>query len=71
VELTIRFLCSTHAIRRLKDRISREMLEGFESANIGIASSTYDIVGFPPLRWEGAEKPSMPTTSPTGGDAKK
>jgi small-conductance mechanosensitive channel len=69
-ELTIRFLCSTHAIRRLKDCISREILQGFESANIGIASSTYDIVGFPPLRWDGAEKSSMQTTSPTGSNGK-
>ncbi|HET9101071.1 MAG TPA: mechanosensitive ion channel domain-containing protein [Acidobacteriaceae bacterium] len=63
VELTIRFLCGTHAVRRLKDRIGRDMLDGFEKANIGIASSTYDIVGFPPLRWEGSEKPPIRTTS--------
>jgi small-conductance mechanosensitive channel len=63
VELTIRFLCSTHAIRRLKDRINRDILDGFEKANIGIASSTYDIVGFPPLRWEGTEKSTIQTTS--------
>ena len=63
VELTIRFLCGTHAVRRLKDRIGRDMLDGFEKANIGIASSTYDIVGFPPLRCEGSEKPPIRTTS--------
>jgi hypothetical protein len=40
------------------------MLDGFQRANIGIASSTYDIVGFPPLRWEGAEKPPVESTSP-------
>jgi small-conductance mechanosensitive channel len=68
VELTIRFLCSTHAIRRLKDRISRDILEGFEAAKIGIASSTYDIVGFPSLRWEGAQGPSMPTTPAASSD---
>lgn len=66
VELTIRFLCSNHAIRSLKDHISRDILNGFEKANIGIASSTYDIVGFPPLRWEGTEKPPVQTTPPTG-----
>jgi small-conductance mechanosensitive channel len=52
VELTIRFLCGTHDIRGLKDRISREMLTGFEAANIGIASSTYDIVGLPLIKVE-------------------
>ncbi|MEO6966067.1 MAG: mechanosensitive ion channel domain-containing protein [Acidobacteriaceae bacterium] len=56
VELTIRFLCSTHGIRGLKDCISREILDGFEEANIGIASNTYDIVGFPPLRWAPPDK---------------
>lgn len=40
VELTIRFLCSTHPIRSLKDRISRNILDGLERANIGIASGT-------------------------------
>lgn len=52
VELTVRFLCSTHDIRGLKDRISREILTGFDQAKIGIASSTYDIVGLPPIRLE-------------------
>ena len=52
VELTIRFLCRTHDIRGLKDRISREILAGFESANIGIASSTYEIVGLPEVKAE-------------------
>ncbi|MGC2657507.1 MAG: mechanosensitive ion channel domain-containing protein [Bryobacteraceae bacterium] len=56
VELSVRFLCATHDIRGLKDRISREMLEGLEAANIGIASSTYDIVGLPPIKVEMAEK---------------
>ncbi len=64
VELTIRFLCSTHAIRKLKDRISRDILSGFEQANIGIASSTYDIVGFPPLKWETPEKPEARSQVP-------
>jgi hypothetical protein len=40
VELTIRVLCSTHSIRSLKDRISRNILDGLERANIGIASGT-------------------------------
>ncbi|MFP5276708.1 MAG: mechanosensitive ion channel family protein [Acidobacteriota bacterium] len=52
VELAVRFLCRTHDIRALKDAISRDILAGLEEAGIGIASSTYDIVGFPPLRLE-------------------
>ena len=34
--------------------MSREILAALESANIGIASATYDIVGFPPIRIEAA-----------------
>lgn len=52
VELTVRFLCRTHDIRALKDKISREILSGLEAAGIGIASGTYDIVGLPPIRLE-------------------
>lgn len=60
IELAIRFLCRTHDIRRLKDRISREMLSGFEAAGIGIASSTYDIVDFPPIQFAGPMPVSIP-----------
>lgn len=52
IELTVRFLCKTHSIRRLKDQISRDIIDGLDAAGIGIASSTYDIVGFPPVRLE-------------------
>ncbi len=57
VELAVRFLCGTHDIRGLKDRISREILSRLEEAKIGIASSTYDIVGFPPIKLELPETP--------------
>jgi hypothetical protein len=50
VELSVRFLCRTHDIRGLKDRISREILADLDSAKIGIASNTYDIVGVPPIK---------------------
>ena len=67
VELTIRFFCSTHGIRGLKDQISRDILSALEAANIGIASSTYDIVGLPPLRWAPPEQaksePKRPSTN--------
>src|SRR5581483_7040529 len=52
-ELSVRFLCGTHDIRGLKDRISREILSGLEASSIGIASGTYEIVGIPPIRLEG------------------
>ena len=50
VELTVRFLCKDHDIRGVKDRMSREIKAALAKVNIGIASSTYDIVGLPPIR---------------------
>ncbi|HSU69549.1 MAG TPA: mechanosensitive ion channel domain-containing protein [Tepidisphaeraceae bacterium] len=50
VELTVRFICRTHGIRALKDKMSREIIDALDAAKIGIASSTYDVVGMPPIR---------------------
>lgn len=49
VEMSVRFLTEEHGIRRIKDAISREILEGLDRANIGIASGTYQVVGMPEL----------------------
>jgi small-conductance mechanosensitive channel len=49
LELSLRFIAKDHGVRELKDRIYRDLVEAFESESIGIASATYDIVGFPPL----------------------
>lgn len=56
IELAVRFLCRTHDVRGLKNGISRELLAELMKANIGIASSTYDIVGLPPIRVEDARE---------------
>jgi small-conductance mechanosensitive channel len=53
IELAVRFLCGTHHVRGLKDQISRQIIDALDAAKIGIASSTYDVVGFPPIRVEG------------------
>jgi small-conductance mechanosensitive channel len=50
LELSLRFLAYDRATRELKDRITRDILVGFDEAAIGIASTTMDIVGFPPMR---------------------
>jgi small-conductance mechanosensitive channel len=50
VEFAVRFLAHAHNIRGLKDAISRDIMNGLDAAGIGIASSTYDIVGLPPIR---------------------
>ena len=49
LELTVRFVLTTHQIRGAKDAMSRDILEGFDEAGIGVASATYDIVGLPPV----------------------
>jgi small-conductance mechanosensitive channel len=52
LELSLRFISPDRSTRELKDRISRDILKGFDEAGIGIASTTIDIVSFPPLRRE-------------------
>ncbi len=57
LELTVRFIVGDHKVRSIKDAISREMLAAFDAAGIGIASATYDIVGFPPVRVQSTGEP--------------
>ncbi len=62
LEMTVRFLARDRDIRELKNAITREILDGFDAAGIGIASSTYDIVGLPPVRVvpaDGAATPAL------------
>ncbi len=49
LELTVRFLVGTHRIRGVKDAMSRQIITELDAAGIGIASATYDIVGFPAI----------------------
>ena len=50
LELTVRFIAEDHAIRELKDQMSRDILKALNEAGIDIASSTYEIVGSPLVR---------------------
>jgi small-conductance mechanosensitive channel len=50
LELSVRFITGTHGIRGVKDSMSRFVIAELDQAGIGIASATYDIVGFPALR---------------------
>jgi small-conductance mechanosensitive channel len=52
LELTVRFVVREHGIRDLKDAVSRYILKAFDAAGIGIATTTYNIVGFPALSIE-------------------
>jgi hypothetical protein len=49
IELSVRFITREYGVRDVKDRMSREILAEFNKAGLGIASSTYDIVGMPPI----------------------
>jgi len=53
VQMTLRFIVKARGARSVKDDLSRLILDRFDEAKIGIASATYDVVGFPPLRLEG------------------
>lgn len=43
------------------DRVRLKILLNFKAAHIGIASSTYDVVGLPPIKVE----TSLPATNRT------
>ena len=50
LELALRFLTRDSGVREMKDEMTREILAGFDSAGLEIASGTYEIVGMPPLQ---------------------
>jgi len=60
VELSVRFVTLDHATREVKDAIYRELLDRFDEAGIKIASTTFDIVGLPNVRLEGASGDGEP-----------
>ena len=64
LELTVRFVLGTHQIRAAKDAMSRYIITELDKVGIGIASSTYDIVGFPPIEMRSIERGAAPVTAP-------
>lgn len=50
IEVAVRFVTSEHGVRTVKDRMSREILNGLTEAGLQVASNTLEIVGLPPLR---------------------
>lgn len=50
VQLAVRFLTQDHGIRKVKDAMGRQILQEFSAAGIGIASGTYEVVGFPEVK---------------------
>lgn len=57
LELHLRFFSKPHGARNFRDEIAKLILDRFEQAGIQVASATYDLVGLPPLRLEGAALP--------------
>ena len=49
-EMAVRFIVDAHEVRAVKDKMSRDILDGFDEEKIEIASGTYQIVGMPELR---------------------
>ena len=47
LELTVRFVTREHGVRDVKDRMSREILRRMDEAGIGMASTTFAVVGLP------------------------
>ena len=52
LELTVRFIVPERGVRAIKDAMSRQILSALDEAKIGLASGTYEIVGFPAIRVE-------------------
>ncbi len=51
VEMTLRYVVETHSRRQVKAELHRELLEHFgKTPSITIASATFEIVGFPPIK---------------------
>ena len=50
IEMTLRFVVDAQARRKVKDQLHRDLLQHFQAEeNITVASTTIEIVGFPPL----------------------
>ena len=45
IELTVRFLAREHGSRRIKDKMSRDILAAFEKENIEVATSSFEVLG--------------------------
>jgi small-conductance mechanosensitive channel len=51
IELTLRYVVDAHERRGVKARLHQELLQRFEAEpNVTVASATFEIVGFPPLK---------------------
>ncbi|HEX5258917.1 MAG TPA: mechanosensitive ion channel family protein [Sphingomicrobium sp.] len=56
LELTVRFLGPDHGIRHIKDRVTRQIIAGFEKANILIAATRQEGVTLQPAKRKTARR---------------
>jgi small-conductance mechanosensitive channel len=56
MELTVRFLGPDHGIRRIKDQMTRQIIAGFETANILIAATRQEGVALDPAQRRAAKR---------------
>lgn len=49
LEFSLRFVVPSSGVRHIKNDLSRDILDDFDAAGIGIGSAIYDIVGLPPI----------------------
>jgi small-conductance mechanosensitive channel len=66
LEMTVRFLVPDWGIRKIKSSMSRDIITALNEAKIGIASGTYEVVGFPPVKVQlvdgsGTSQPALHT----------
>ncbi|MBA3846271.1 MAG: mechanosensitive ion channel [Planctomycetes bacterium] len=64
LEMTVRFLAPDHGIRDIKDAMSREVIRRLDAIGIGLASATFAVVEFPPVRLIDAEAASADRAAP-------
>jgi hypothetical protein len=54
IEMSLRFISPEPGVRDLKDRMFRDILDGFERENVSIASTSSELSITSPVRVEGA-----------------
>lgn len=71
LELTVRFIAEDRGVRAIKDAMSRDILQAFNAAKIEIASSTFELVGLPPIklqRFEASENGAIKAKESAGAN---
>jgi hypothetical protein len=65
LDLSVRFVTRERGVREVKDALSRELLAELHAAGIPLASTTFELIGIPPLRLK--VEPGSGTRTAEGG----